>query len=114
MAMEQIKYALRVLAPCLLVVAVMGVIRGYFQGLGTMLPTAISQILEQIVNAVVSVVGASYLFEFGKKAAETKAKEYLPAAYGAAGGTLGTLCGAIAGLLFLAFVFFAYRKIIKH
>lgn len=114
MAMEPSKYALRVLAPCLLVVAVMGVIRGYFQGLGTMLPTAISQILEQIVNAVVSVVGASYLFEFGKKAAETKAKEYLPAAYGAAGGTLGTLCGAIAGLLFLAFVFLAYRKIIKR
>lgn len=114
MAMEPSKYALRVLAPCLLVVAVMGVIRGYFQGLGTMLPTAISQILEQIVNAVVSVVGASYLFEFGKKAAETKAKEYLPAAYGAAGGTLGTLCGAITGLLFLVFVFFAYRKIIKR
>lgn len=114
MAMEPSKYALRVLAPCLLVVAIMGVIRGYFQGLGTMLPTAISQILEQIVNAVVSVVGASYLFQFGKKAAETKAKEYLPAAYGAAGGTLGTLCGAVAGLLFLAFVFLAYRKIIKR
>lgn len=114
MAMEPSKYALCVLAPCLLVVAIMGVIRGYFQGLGTMLPTAISQILEQIVNAVVSVVGASYLFQFGKKAAETKAKEYLPAAYGAAGGTLGTLCGAIAGLLFLAFVFLAYRKIIKR
>lgn len=114
MAMEPSKYALRVLAPCLLVVAIMGVIRGYFQGLGTMLPTAISQILEQIVNAVVSVVGASYLFEFGKKAAETKAKEYLPAAYGAAGGTLGTLTGAIAGLLFLIFVFLAYKKIIKR
>lgn len=114
MAMEPSKYALRVLAPCLLVVAIMGVIRGYFQGLGTMLPTAISQILEQIVNAVVSVVGASYLFQFGKKAAEAKAKEYLPAAYGAAGGTLGTLCGAVAGLLFLAFVFLAYRKIIKR
>lgn len=114
MAMEPSKYALRVLAPCLLVVAIMGVIRGYFQGLGTMLPTAISQILEQIVNAVVSVVGASYLFEFGKNAAETKAKEYLPAAYGAAGGTLGTLTGAIAGLLFLIFVFLAYKKIIKR
>lgn len=114
MAMEPSKYALRVLAPCLLVVAIMGVIRGYFQGLGTMLPTAISQILEQIVNAVVSVVGASYLFEFGKKAAETKTKEYLPAAYGAAGGTLGTLTGAIAGLLFLIFVFLAYKKIIKR
>ena len=58
-------YALRVLAPGLLIVAVMAVIRGYFQGLGTMVPTAISQILEQIVNAVVSIVGASVLIGIG-------------------------------------------------
>lgn len=32
-----------------------------------MMPTAISQILEQIVNAVVSIIGASYLLEMGKK-----------------------------------------------
>ena len=44
------KYALRVLAPGLLVVAVMAVIRGYFQGLGTMVPTAVSQVVEQIIN----------------------------------------------------------------
>ena len=54
-------YALRVLAPGLLVVAVMGVFRGYFQGCGTMIPTAISQILEQLLNAVVSIAGASML-----------------------------------------------------
>lgn len=114
MKMGPSQYALRVLAPCLLVVAIMGVIRGYFQGLGTMLPTAISQILEQIVNAIVSVVGASYLFEFGKKAAEAKEKEYLGPAYAAAGGTLGTFAGAAFGMLFLLFVFFAYRKIMRR
>ena len=32
--------------------AYLGVLRGYFQGTGTMVPTAVSQILEQIVNAV--------------------------------------------------------------
>ncbi len=114
MAMEPSKYALRVLAPCLLIVAVMGVIRGYFQGLGTMLPTAVSQILEQIVNAVVSVVGASYLFEFGRQAAEKKKLDYLAPAYGAAGGTLGTLVGAVSGLLFLLLVYSAYKKIIRR
>ena len=113
MAMGPSQYALRVLAPCLLVVAIMGVVRGYFQGLGTMIPTAVSQILEQIVNAIVSVVGASYLFEFGKKAAEAKGKEYLGPAYAAAGGTLGTFVGAVSGLLFLLFVLFIYRKIIR-
>ena len=39
-------FALRVLAPGLLVVAVLGVIRGFFQGLGTMMPSAVSQIIE--------------------------------------------------------------------
>ena len=44
-------YTLKVLAPALFIVAVLGVMRGYFQGMGTMVPTAISQVLEQIINA---------------------------------------------------------------
>lgn len=98
-------YALRVLAPGLFIVAVMGVLRGFFQGMGTMIPTALSQILEQIVNAIVSIIGASYLLEMGKKAAESNAEPSLPFAYGAAGGTLGTVSGALFGLIFLFVVF---------
>ena len=41
-------YALRVLAVGLFVVALLGVLRGYFQGLGTMMPTAVSQIIEPV------------------------------------------------------------------
>lgn len=48
-------FAVKVLIPVLFIVAVLGVMRGFFQGLGTMMPSATSQILEQIVNAVVSV-----------------------------------------------------------
>ena len=59
--------ALKVLAPTLLVVAILGVFRGFFQGLGTMIPSAISQIGEQLVNAIVSVVAANILFSYGKK-----------------------------------------------
>lgn len=111
-------YALRVLAPGLFIVAVMGVLRGYFQGMGTMIPTALSQILEQIVNAVVSIIGASYLIEMGKRAAESKAEPSLPFAYGAAGGTLGTVSGALFGLIFLFVVFGMFypkmkRKVLK-
>lgn len=112
-------YALRVLAPCLFVVAVMGVVRGFFQGQGTMIPTAISQIIEQIVNAVISVVAAYYLFRAGTAAAQASAgstenANLLGPAYGAAGGTLGTICGAAAGLIFLLFVLALYRKSIKR
>ena len=106
-------YALRVLAPGLLIVAVMAVIRGYFQGLGTMVPTAISQILEQIVNAVVSIVGASVLISIGTRTGQETGEELLGPAYGAAGSTLGTVLGALAGLLFLLFVLWLYKGLIK-
>ena len=67
-------YALRVLAVGLFVVALLGVLRGYFQGLGTMMPTAVSQIIEQVVNAVVSIAGASVLFKIGIAAGESETK----------------------------------------
>ena len=98
---------LRVLAPTIFVFSVMGVIRGYFQGLNDMFPTAISQILEQIVNAVVSIV-ASYLM---LKAYADRANAE---AYGAAGGTLGTLSGALAAFFALAAMYVIFHKRMKH
>lgn len=106
-------YALKVLAPGLLIVSIMGVLRGYFQGLGTMIPTALSQILEQIVNAVVSVVGAAMLLKYGESVAKTQGNELLAAAYSAAGGTLGTVAGALMGVVFLGFSYCAYKSIQK-
>lgn len=93
--------ALRVFAPTLLIVAIMGVVRGYFQGMGTMIPTAVSQIIEQIVNAVVSIVAANYLFSYGKKVAAVLREDSYAPAYGAAGSTIGTSSGALVGLIFL-------------
>ena len=106
-------YALKVLAPGLLIVSIMGVLRGYFQGLGTMIPTALSQILEQIVNAVVSVVGAAMLLKYGESVAKTQGDELLAAAYSAAGGTLGTVAGALVGLIFLGFSYCAFKSVQK-
>ena len=60
-------FALRILAPVLVVVAILGVIRGFFQGLGNMIPSAVSQIIEQIVNAIVSIWAAYVLFQYGTK-----------------------------------------------
>lgn len=50
-----IERPLRVLAPTTFIVALLGVFRGYFQGHGDMVPTSVSQILEQFMNAAISV-----------------------------------------------------------
>lgn len=100
-------YAIKVLAPVLFIMSVLGVLRGFFQGMGTMIPTAISQILEQVANAIVSIVGAMYLYNAGKAAGES-------AALGAAGSTLGTLAGAAVALVFMTFVFIVYMPVLKR
>jgi stage V sporulation protein B len=98
---------LRILAPTVFVFAVMGVLRGYYQGKNTMLPTSVSQILEQIVNAVVSIVAAYYLMKYHSASQDI-------AAFGAAGGTLGTFVGACTALIFLAFIFALYKPVIDR
>lgn len=100
-----VQIPLRVLAPTIFIVALLGVFRGFFQGKKTMVPTAVSQIIEQVVNAVVSVA-ASYLFM------KWNSESLQQAAWGAAGGTLGTCLGAASALLLVLFVYWVYRPIL--
>ncbi len=88
--------ALKSLAPALLIFSVLAVFRGYFQGHNTMVPTSISQVIEQIFNAAFSLILA---YSFVKKGLR----------YGAAGGTLGTGIGALSALIFLVFLYIVFK-----
>ncbi len=104
-------FAVQTLIPVLVIVAVLGVMRGFFQGLGTMMPSAVSQILEQLANAVVSIWAAYVLFSYGAKVGAILGDaENYASAYGAAGGTIGTGVGALVAFLFSAFVMAVYLK----
>lgn len=104
-------FAVQTLIPVLVIVAVLGVMRGFFQGLGTMMPSAVSQILEQLANAVVSIWAAYVLFSYGTKVGAILGDaENYGSAYGAAGGTIGTGVGALVAFLFSAFVMAVYLK----
>lgn len=99
---------LRTLAPVILLSGFLGVLRGYFQANKTMVQTSISQIVEQILNAVVSV-GAAWLLMriFSEEDEKTRA------AWGAVGSALGTGIGVLVALLFMLMIYQMNRKVIN-
>ncbi len=108
---------LQVLAPTIFVYGILGVLRGYFQAHKSMVQTSLSQILEQIVNAVVSI-GASYgfivLFMGSYEKSEVAADQSSRAVYGAMGSALGTGAGVLMALLFMAAVYALNRPMIRR
>ena len=108
MKVDNASYALRVLSPAIFIFAIAGVFRGYFQGHESMVPTAVSQIIEQIINAFVSVIGAALLFRYGVSVGGSNAS--MGPAFGAAGGTLGTVISVAVALVFLIIVYSMFQK----
>ena len=98
-------FSLLTLCPTLVIVAIMSVFRGYFQGMHTMVPTAISQIIEQVFNAFFSVYLAWVFLSVNVPEGMT---ENIPLA--SAGGTMGTGIGALAGLIVVIFAYCLIRK----
>ena len=108
-------FALKTLAPTVWIMAYLGVFRGYYQGRGTMVPTALSQVFEQIVNAIVSVAAGSWLFNQAIKVEilNGESGSGYSNSWGAAGGTIGTGAGAFTALVFLLVLFAAYQRTIR-
>lgn len=101
-------YALRMLAPAIFIYAIVGVLRGYFQGHETMMPTAVSQVIEQLIHVVVSVVGASMLVNYGNTLKDVDAS--YPVALGAAGATSGTVISVAVSLVLLGILYLSFQK----
>ncbi|MBQ8597389.1 MAG: polysaccharide biosynthesis protein [Lachnospiraceae bacterium] len=107
--MESAILPLKVLAPTIFFSGILGVLRGYFQAHRSMAQTSVSQILEQIINALVSVLAAYLLVKLatGKDASTV-------ASYGAVGGTIGTGAGVLSALLFMVGMYALNKKTIKR
>ncbi len=84
---EQIALGYRVIAPSLLFVGIIAGLRGWFQGHMYMYPTAISNVLEQLVKLSVGIALAIKL---------------------ASRGVLASVCGALIGITVSEFAAFLY------
>lgn len=90
-------YPVAAIAPAIFFVSIMATYRGFFQGLQDMVPTAISQIVEQFVRMLTMISLAYILVRHSLSLA-------------AAGATFGAVTGAIAGLFVLIFIYYKRRK----
>lgn len=96
---------LQVFAPTVFLFGILGSMRGYFQARGSMVQTSVSQILEQLANAVVSIAAAWLLMQTAVGADPTRRAQL-----GAMGSALGTGAGVLIALLFMVFCFRRSRE----
>ncbi len=98
---------LRVFAPTIFFFGYLGVLRGYFQAHRTMVPTSISQLVEQVFNAIVSISAALILTNIAGNEDPSKR-----AVYGAIGSAIGTGSGVVIALIFIFSVYRVNKKAI--
>lgn len=90
-------YALIAISPAIFITAISSAFRGYFQGNQTMVPTALSQVVEQFIR-VGTVLALAYIL--------------LPRGieYAAAGAAFGAVTGSIAALFVLVVTYIYFRN----
>lgn len=88
------------LAPTVLICSLLSAYRGYLQGMKNMTPTAVSQVVEQIVHVVVAVVLVLGL----------RGKGII---WAVAGASLGTAAGAVAALIVVVKYYRQYQTDLK-
>lgn len=76
------------LAPSVMICSVMAAYRGYFQGKRNMTPTALSQIIEQLVHVVFSIIAVVLLRKHG-------------IVWAVAGASVGTVLGSLVSFIII-------------
>lgn len=101
---DQITSVIRWVSFALLVVPLMSIVRGFLQGYNKMEPTAVSQLIEQIVRIIAVLAGAFIVVNLMHETPEKAINFAVFAAF----------IGAIAGLLVLYFYWKKYKPEFDH
>jgi len=102
-----------VIAPAFLLSCVISVYRGYFEGIGTVVPTCISRILEQIFSLGFGLIFTRMLYRYGEKAGRLKQNINCAPAYGVVGMAIGMITAQVLILLFLLFINSIYTPALR-
>lgn len=107
------RLAVAMLAPSLLFGCVTSAVRGYYQGMRNMIPTAVSQVVEAVAKLVLGIglCYGTFVYAlqgyadtgavFGRPAADLAAAKELAMPYAAAGAILGVALSTLASAVYL-------------
>lgn len=101
--------AIRCMAPAVFVTALSGALRGYFQGMGSMIPTTLSRLAEEVVGLAFLSVLVSGFGSYGKKVGALLFQPDYEQAFGAAGAALAFLAGSLISLLLLVVLYILFQ-----
>ncbi len=107
-SMSGARLPLRMLAPTIFLSGILGVFRGYFQAYRNMMPTSLSQIIEQIFVAVMALAMSRVMISHFSGQSDVVVQSW-----GAAGATMGTGAGVFSALIFMLLVYQLNRRTIN-
>lgn len=107
---KMVEISLHLFALLLLCRTVLGIFRGYFEGMGSRVPTDVSRLVEAVVTATGALLFVFAATGYGEKVGALLHNEHFGAGFAAAGVVIGYLCGNVFSLLFLGFVYILYKK----
>lgn len=102
------KKALLVVAPAVVLTALVNVLRGYFNGNGFGVLVAHSQYIEKVTMAVAAFVGGRLCYDYGLKVEALQHNNIVSYAYGALGAMIGVMLSQLITLIYILFVFVIY------
>lgn len=95
------------IAPCVAIVCALSAFRGFFQGQQNMVPTAVSQLIEQFGKVLFSVFLAWYGYTvFNKDVTD----HLMRIQYGAAGALLGITISELLALIYMGILYLSRKK----
>lgn len=102
--------AVRILAPVIVLRVLTGVLLGYFQGKGTLMPTLAVGLLRQVFYLGFGCLFVGLLKGYGEKVQLLLKNDSMPSMYGAAGMAVAVVLTEVFVLLFVLFLYLASSR----
>lgn len=107
-------FSVRISAFCIFIAFLSAPLYGYFQGLGTMMPSVFYYLMQRGLAVIAGIPLLIFSYRYGIKVSKLMHQEEYAAAYGSMGAFLALLTGLVIGYLFLLIVFASHNRQFKH